>query len=208
MNPALLLDSKLTGNLSSEMTSATGSNGSHGSPQHTLTGKGKQVGTMAAARKLFALQNAETVHSKKKDAERQPLYLQMVAARNGTQRPSTEQAEVAQSPMSGAHMADAHHENYDDLVDLELDGEQEHIWEQSMAKIIDEMRVQLQLDLSGQSTAAAEANAFEEVMDKFVESRDFQSALAYKGPKKRSHAGAKAGQEKQKAGANGGKSMR
>lgn len=32
VNPALLLDSKLTGNLSSEKTSATGSNGSHGSP--------------------------------------------------------------------------------------------------------------------------------------------------------------------------------
>lgn len=130
VNPALLLDSKLAGNLSSEMTSATGSNGSHGSPQHTLTGKGKQIGTMGTARKLFTLHNAEAVHPKKKDSDRQPLYLQMVAARNGAQRQSTEQAAAAaQPPMGEVLGAHGYRDNFEDLVDLELDGEQEQIWE-------------------------------------------------------------------------------
>ena len=82
MNPALLIDSKKLGNLSSEKTSATGSNGSHDSPQQTLMRKGKQLGVMGSARKLFTLQNAEAANSKKKGAnqqERQPLYLQIMA---------------------------------------------------------------------------------------------------------------------------------
>lgn len=62
------------------------------------------------------------------------------------------------------------------------------------------------MDLSGQSPAGVEANAFEEVMDKFVESQDFESALCYKGAKRRTRGGAKVGQEK--AVASGGKTMR
>ena len=86
MNPALLIDSKKMGNLSSEKTSATGSNGSHDSPQHNLMSKGKWFGAMGSARKLFALQNAEIASSKQRDAnpqERQPLYLQIMAKNGG-----------------------------------------------------------------------------------------------------------------------------
>lgn len=58
----LLIDSKKLGHLSSEKTSATGSNGSQDSPQHTRMGKGKLFGGMGSARKLFTLQNAEATH--------------------------------------------------------------------------------------------------------------------------------------------------
>lgn len=69
VNPALLLDRKKMGNLSSEKTSATGSNGSHDSPQHTLMSKGKWLGVMGSARKLFSLQNAEVSNTRKKDGD-------------------------------------------------------------------------------------------------------------------------------------------
>ena len=72
-------------------------------------------------------------------------------------------------------------DNFEDL-DLELDGEQEQIWEQSMSQIITEMKVQLQRDLIGQpSTDETDTTPLGEVMDRFFESEHFEQALAYKG---------------------------
>lgn len=88
-------------------------------------------------------------------------------ARNGTQKLSSEQAPAAAQPSLG-DLREAH-DNFEDL-ELELDGEQEQMWEQSMSRIIGEMRVQLQLDLNGQQSAGVASNAFDEVMDQFIES--------------------------------------
>lgn len=79
-----------------------------------------------------------------------------------------------------------------------------------MSKIIDEMRLQLQLDLGGQPSAGAGAgsNAFEDVMDKFIDSKDFEQALSYGGEKRRSRKVAQSGHDKQKGGATGENTMR
>lgn len=50
-----------------------------------------------------------------------------------------------------------------------------------MSQIINEMKVQLQRDLSGQQAAdGADQTPFGEAMEKFVDSERFERALAYK----------------------------
>lgn len=97
--------------------------------------------------------------------------------------------------------------NFEDL-EMELDGEQEQIWEQSMSSLINEMRLQLQRDLSGQHSVGVESSAFEDVMDRFIESTDFEQALSYGGGRRRNRAEAKPGHDNQKAGSPGGKALR
>ena len=66
-------------------------------------------------------------------------------------------------------------------VELQLDGDQEKMWEQSMSQIINEMKVQLQRDLSGQQAAdGTDQTPFGEAMERFVDSERFERALAYR----------------------------
>lgn len=92
-------------------------------------------------------------------------------------------------------------------LELELDQAQEKLWEQSMSKIINEMKHKLQLDHGDQRATGVQFNAIEEVMDKFVESKDFERALSYKG-KKRNGRAARSGHKNQKADSPGGNRMR
>lgn len=77
-----------------------------------------------------------------------------------------------------------------------------------MSSIINEMKAQLQLDLNGQQSAGVESNAFEEVMDKFIESKDFERALCYRGNERRARGEAKSSQSDQKTDLSGGSPLR